>query len=886
MNLKSINSVQKLIGVAGLVGFAAALLSLVPACERTPTSSPLASSLRSVRKIEGAPAQVLDVQFAPDGASVLILERRRKGDDGAPGTATFAVSRRPIAGGAARDLIASSDPVLKLAPLGDGIVMIRQPAVPPESVALAAEEVREDRTETRRLALENKHLETWIAANEKAALYRVDDGGAPVRISPEGRRCVNVVGTAGGQRVAFSVAPQGGSSDVHDTGAAEIHVLHHDSGEVVTLEAKGVVRGISADGARLLVQNRITDRYTSEKAKDLVMVTVKGEAVAELPAVLEVDGVTVSTAELSVGFLGDGLVFRSAEGDHYRAALDGSKATRLAAALAGAGSLDAGAPPADSSAAAATSAAMASAATAGSAEAPPPSARSRRLLGSTGAVFELREAGNHVSVSLIGPSGGRPIAQLEGPLAGIGPVALDAAEARVALAVFSDTSRDGDIDATYDDAEIFVSDAGEGSLSFGRAPVTTLADELRPAIAAAAGVPAEGVHVAYARGSLDVTAELPWIERQKAKALVERSFAAARAITGALAQRRAAVHLRVGPLALDLEKHRDEGGRLQLALWSPGLVLLDPQASPLVLRNPVHVRTLMSNTETVSGILENTGKEPTPPIEVVAVMTNDLGSFSTRDEVKKPIGVIAPGRRVPYHVILKKQWFDTRVTTSFRAAGKVVAVFNEYGHAHHLDALDTALDAWAAHGVWADHGRTTRDRSSTLVRLTAGQAALPDGARSELFQKIEKALRRHHDRFHKGLFHVTFEAPDGTQWGLVDGRSASPYEARLVLGDPLVSSGSVSNAGAVVAGMDAPFRRCARRGFTASLSLQGSVTMIADLDQDGEVASVRPYEQLPLSSGLPEPFVTCLAAYIQRARFAPPSDGSATIRIPVTVWAP
>src|SRR4029079_8793168 len=104
MNLLAIKSVVRVIGSPWTVCLAAALAALLPGCRRAPTS-PLVSSLRSIHKLEGTPAHVYAIQFAPDGASVLVLERRAPKDESGGERATFAISRRPVAGGAAKDLL-------------------------------------------------------------------------------------------------------------------------------------------------------------------------------------------------------------------------------------------------------------------------------------------------------------------------------------------------------------------------------------------------------------------------------------------------------------------------------------------------------------------------------------------------------------------------------------------------------------------------------------------------------------------------------------------------------------------------------------------------------------------------------------------------------------
>jgi hypothetical protein len=501
--------------------------------------------MQPVRKLEGAPARVIAVHFAPDGASVLALEGRPSKDESPGARVTFAVSRRPIGGGAAKDLFASEEVlVLDIAPLGDGVVTLQRPQLPASEDGNGSS----DRWEDLREVINNM------------ALFRAGDGGAPMQISPEGRRCLGVVGSAGGQWLAYSIAPPRPADDrfvprEEEEKKAETHVLGAKPGEEITLSIKGLVRDISPDGSRVLVRrappsepNEIpvrvrarTERAAApavplDTAKSLVMVTVKDQTLTDLPASLKVDGADIDTAELPVAFSGDGLVFRSAKGDLYGSALDGSKAARLAGALEDAAELaDAGTPA--NGAGGANAAASPDAGTLPDGGAPP--AKRRRVFGPKGTLFELREEEGVVLLSSAGagtPGAAAPVAQFEGPLSSIGEVAFDASEKRIALAVLSDTSRDGSFDKVHDDAELFVTDDASSARSFGRGPVALLADELRPKIASAAGLAESAVVTVPEGGSIKATLELPWIAGEKAAALFDRALVTARAVVAVVPQ--------------------------------------------------------------------------------------------------------------------------------------------------------------------------------------------------------------------------------------------------------------------------------------------------------------------------------------------------------------
>jgi hypothetical protein len=97
------------------------------------------------------------------------------------------------------------------------------------------------------------------------------------------------------------------------------------------------------------------------------------------------------------------------------------------------------------------------------------------------------------------------------------------------------------------------------------------------------------------------------------------------------------------------------------------------------------------------------------------------------------------------------------------------------------------------------------------------------------------------------------------------------------IGGAAVSGGSVANASSVVAGMAAGFRRCYNKGLQEDPNMKGSVRITAKIGPNGEVLSAS-----PSGSGLSGTVVSCVAARVSSAQFAPPEGGGATVVIPVT----
>jgi hypothetical protein len=97
------------------------------------------------------------------------------------------------------------------------------------------------------------------------------------------------------------------------------------------------------------------------------------------------------------------------------------------------------------------------------------------------------------------------------------------------------------------------------------------------------------------------------------------------------------------------------------------------------------------------------------------------------------------------------------------------------------------------------------------------------------------------------------------------------------IGGAAVSGGSVANASSVVAGMAAGFRRCYNKGLQEDPTMKGTVRITARIGPNGEVLSAS-----PSGSGLSGTVISCVAARVQSAQFAPPDGGGATIVIPVS----
>ncbi|MDC3960905.1 hypothetical protein [Polyangium jinanense] len=725
-----------------------------------PTST---SPIQSLRKLAGAEARVLDVMFSEDGSQIFTLEERPPKDEASRQPPTNAVVRRSIAGGPAVELLVTQDEILAMAVLGGDAIVIQRPALPKQD----DDEDGDD------------YYEKLGDAFAKTALYRLPAAaGAPVRISPEGYRCSTVAQAVSRRWIAYSI----GKVDSKDGRAAlrsyeaadeETHVLGA-MGEDVKLTPKGIVHDISSDGARVLLRrpaepkkDDVRDWWNQSDARHLALVNVKDQSITDLPASISVDGAKIETGKLFTAFVGDGLLFRTGEGAIYRAGLDGSGAKRLAGEPPPPDP-DAGAPddagPSDDSVAPA---------------APPP--KTSRVLSPKGTLFELREEADSVVLAAAGSS--EPLAELEGPLAAIGAFTFDSDETRVAFVSLADTSRDGRFDRFHDNAEVFVTDKAPGALSFGRAEITPLSSELRPKIAEAAMVPEPDVQFIAGWDDLYIIVVLPWLDGEGAKELIERVFVDARALVPIVTGKKMRLHLRAGPIDFQVEREEDSQGNAYATLYASGIGIVDPAATPLVLKNPVNMSSWMHSNRTLSGSLENTGKEPTPPIEAFARFRQMRSSPEGREEVrevKKALGVIEPGKAAKYSLILADVSYGSHPTVSFRAGDKKLVVRNEYATNHSMDWLGVSLEAYGAHNAWAKHGLRTSPFGGpppSRVFLTPEQTKLPAAEREALMKKIAKVLDKHNDRFHRGdAVGVDFIDPAGGGWRLEVGKKIARYE--------------------------------------------------------------------------------------------------------------
>lgn len=98
------------------------------------------------------------------------------------------------------------------------------------------------------------------------------------------------------------------------------------------------------------------------------------------------------------------------------------------------------------------------------------------------------------------------------------------------------------------------------------------------------------------------------------------------------------------------------------------------------------------------------------------------------------------------------------------------------------------------------------------------------------------------------------------------------------VGGASVAGGNVANASSVVAGMAAGFRRCYNKGLAENPEMKGSVRITAKIGPNGEVVSASPSSGGNLSGTV----ISCVAARVRSAQFAPPEGGGATIVIPVS----
>ena len=97
---------------------------------------------------------------------------------------------------------------------------------------------------------------------------------------------------------------------------------------------------------------------------------------------------------------------------------------------------------------------------------------------------------------------------------------------------------------------------------------------------------------------------------------------------------------------------------------------------------------------------------------------------------------------------------------------------------------------------------------------------------------------------------------------------------------PVVGGGAVPNAGAIVAGMRAGFRRCYNLGLLENPDAQGSVRLSISVGPGGEVSGV----SASPSGNLPSSVVSCVRSRAGAATFDAPVGGSAVVNVPVSFW--
>lgn len=106
---------------------------------------------------------------------------------------------------------------------------------------------------------------------------------------------------------------------------------------------------------------------------------------------------------------------------------------------------------------------------------------------------------------------------------------------------------------------------------------------------------------------------------------------------------------------------------------------------------------------------------------------------------------------------------------------------------------------------------------------------------------------------------------------------ARPPGGTTSVAPPLVT-GDVPNAQSVVAGMAPGFRRCYQRELSqGNPNAEGSVRFTVRVGPNGEVMSAS-----PSGGGLPGSLISCAQARVLSAQFSPPSNGGATLVIPVS----
>ena len=755
---------------------AVCLSALLPAC-KSADPSPVVGS---VKKLGGAPARVLKLAFAGDGKSVFALERRSSEAGSFGAEDKYAITRRGVAGGESKDLAVLDREIIDLAPLGESVVVLDRQRLPPSVAEIPGEP--KERRELRALLDDRRDT-----ARRETTVFLASAGEDPKNLLPEDTRCFHVVGAAGGQYVALSFAKGPGKQEWPEE--ALVRVLGTKPGEQTTLARTGIAYDLSADGAWVLIRHKYANGVPKTygdapffDATAVSLVDVKANNTVPLPGSLVVDGAELKTDKLAVNFAGDGLVFQSEAGEVIRSALDGSKAVRVAAAL----------PEGNPTAAAAGTTGAApsgSAAAPASAPASVSGAGPIRVLDRRGVVLEMREEGGAVEVARAAVDKEHPkteIARLEGGLAGLGPMAVDATGTRIAFAVVSDTSRDGVIDRIDDDAAVFVSDPVKGSMSLERGQIVPLADEIVPKIAAALTLAPGKVAIVHAGKKLEVTVELPWVEGEKAPALVDRWMVAGRALQAIVPAKQAIVRLRVGPFEARLARQEEGGIQPYSAILVLGMVFRDPAALPLVLHDPT-LTTIAggSYARVLSGVFENTGKTPLGPFEVVVTAKPYPGSTKLL-QVRPTFGPIEPGKKLPYKIPIWEERDGVAFDVEYSAGGKSIKPLNALLLADGLDMLDIALAIQAEHKATLQNDYADSfELSIVRVKLAESHLAMPEAARVAMMEKIQRAIAKHFRKFHPDdKLTLLFHSPSGGGWGMNEGQRPTRFEVDKTMERP------------------------------------------------------------------------------------------------------
>ncbi len=79
--------------------------------------------------------------------------------------------------------------------------------------------------------------------------------------------------------------------------------------------------------------------------------------------------------------------------------------------------------------------------------------------------------------------------------------------------------------------------------------------------------------------------------------------------------------------------------------------------------------------------------------------------------------------------------------------------------------------------------------------------------------------------------------------------------------------------------MASAFRRCYNKGLAENPDMVGSVTVTAKIGPNGEVTNTQTAWDGSVSSSV----IGCVAGRVAAAKFSPPTGGTATIVIPVTL---